>query len=244
MVSTEGRMMNHPEREALLKEGKAIVERTDADSWRLAEIVHELHEGGMTYPAISEKLGWKSRTTAEAYGKAHDVPGHPKFADAFVYARMSDTRQTAVAAVADANDISPKTANARAEVKQIVAEIADLPDDEKREVAREMAQDETLRNEIVGEAKRQNSKKKKDKRRDKGPKKEQKTGLETARAVVICESIESDFNDLLSVVDGDEPEEVKKLICEYVEAFALQGQVVLTTMGTSENWSEALKEIV
>lgn len=132
------------DRKALITEGKRLVKEQDATGWRLAEIVHELREDRMTYQAIADELGWTRASTARHYDKALLLdPAKSSWADAFTLAALPDDRATAVRAVSESEGIAIGTAERfrRPETKAIAASISSLPDAEKEQVARDLAND-------------------------------------------------------------------------------------------------------
>jgi hypothetical protein len=124
----------------LIAEGKRLVKEQEVSGWRLAEIVHDLREEGMTYLAIADELGWKGERSARSHDKALSYRDTKSFADALVLTGMSHDRAAAVEAVAESEGIAIGTAKSRTpEIKAIAAEIADLPQEQKEQIARELA---------------------------------------------------------------------------------------------------------
>ncbi len=237
--------MNTTQRTALINEGKTIIKRTDEDSWRLAEIVRDLHSDGMTYQAIADEFGWKHRGTAEIY--AHAVrTQHPRFQDAFLFAGMSEDRAIAVAAVAEAEGISPHTAKTRASVKELVAEIANLPEDEKKQAAKELALDTTIQGEAMSAANKSLSDKRNAHRRDNGIAKEPRTALDDSLVISTLQVL--DVQAKKAICDMVEVEgEVLSIVMEYIQAITETLEViegVVTGAMTVNDWDNALKEIV
>jgi len=148
-------------RDALLTEGRRLVKEQDATGWRLAEIVHDLHEDGMAYEAIADQLGWKNHASARNHDVAfsyrdRDHDQRPSFADAYALSMLSEDRAVATTAIADVQGIAVHTARAtrQAESKAIAAAISDLPSEQKVQVAKELAQDDTIRHAAVSESDR------------------------------------------------------------------------------------------
>ena len=93
--------------QALYSRGRTLTETSNQVGWELAEIVSELYELGQTDQRIADRFGWKDRKSAQAYRNAHvNRDSHPRFADALVYANMSDDRAVAVSAVAEVEGIA------------------------------------------------------------------------------------------------------------------------------------------
>jgi hypothetical protein len=79
------------------------------------------------------------------------------------------------------------------DVKALAGKIAEMDDEDKRAFAIEVAQDDTVRNEVTMEGHRQFEKKRKERRRDKGPVKKYTTMLDGS---LICGILGSVINDL------------------------------------------------
>ena len=128
-----------PQTAALIKEGRRIVERTEEDSWRLAEIIHELHEDGMTYQAIAGEFGWDRRQTAASYDKALVRRDAHRFSEALLFVGMSPQRVAATEAVAERDDRAIATVKTRPDVSTIAQAIKDVPKDEQKAAAKTIA---------------------------------------------------------------------------------------------------------
>jgi hypothetical protein len=127
-------------RSALIKEGRKLVADQEASGWRLAEIVHELREDGMTLNAIATELGMGLQST-RTYAKLDVQDPALSFSDSYALAALSEDRAAAVKAVSESEGIALGTAERfrRTETKAIAAEIADLPAADKEQIARELA---------------------------------------------------------------------------------------------------------
>lgn len=83
-----------------------------------------------------------------------------------------------------------------------------------------------------------------DRRRDYGPPKKHKTGLESAHIVTLSEVIEEKLGKLAEIVTGDEPELVTALAGEYLDSFVLQIQIVRSKLDGVDTWDDALQREV
>jgi hypothetical protein len=139
------------DREALITEGRRIIEETDPKSWRLAQIIHDLHEDGMSHAEIAQRFGWDRASTSIHYKicwvRFGERCGSTSFAEAMALAHMSDTRSVATLALSEAtgNAVSTTHRFHAADVREIAAEIANLPKDQKHELAKELAHDIVVR---------------------------------------------------------------------------------------------------
>lgn len=130
-------------RSALIAEGKRLVREQDVAGWRLAEIVHELRDDGMTYQAIADELGWKQAASAQRHDRALLYRDTNDFSEAYVLGSVSEDRASAIRAISETEGLTLSATRSQRtpEIKAITAEIADLPNEEKETVARELAHD-------------------------------------------------------------------------------------------------------
>lgn len=149
-------------RSALIVEGKRLVESQEATGWRLAEIVHELRDDGMTYQAIADELGWKQAASAQRHDRALLYRDTNDFSEAYVLGSVSEDRASAIRAISETEGLTLSATRSQRtpEIKAITAEIADLSNEEKEAVARELANDADFKAAVHRETERQHTRQK------------------------------------------------------------------------------------
>ena len=197
----------------------------------------------MAYRAISDEFGWANMNSARSYDLSLEYRDiQDRFADAFLYAGMTEDRAAAVAAVAEAEGISPHTAKTRQSAKEIAAHISSLPAEQKAEVARELAQDAVIASEAAMQVAKTLNKKRRDNRRDHGLTTEHKTPLDGALTVSTLDLLAHRAKKAVDEVSEVSGEALELALDSLNSIEASVRTMRATVVGSADDWDEAAKK--